>query len=668
MKKICPYGSWPSPITSDLIVAKTIGLGEVILSGGDIYWLEMRPEENGRYVIVHQTPDGKIKDLIPPPFNARTRVHEYGGGSYLVDGDTVYFSNFVDQRLYRVAAGAEPEAITPEGEFRYADGVFDHRRQHLICVREDHSSLLTPSLTLPLTKGEGRGGGGPSPRSKAGSEPVNTLVSIALSSTGANVTVLTSGADFYSNPRLSPDGRSLCWICWRHPNMPWDGTELWVAEIREDGLLGQSRLIAGGPEESTFQPEWSPEGTLYFVSDRTGWWNLYRWREGSVEPLVQMEAEFGAPQWVFRESTYAFASPERIICTYLKNGISCLASIDTDSGRLEEIETPYTDIGSMQANGKQAVFLAASPTEFASIVRMDLVSRKLEILKRSSALEPDPGYISTGEPVEFPTENKLTAYGFFYPPSNAEFTGPPEERPPLLVISHGGPTSATHNGLRLIIQYYTSRGFAVLDVNYGGSSGYGKAYRERLNGRWGIVDVDDCVNGALYLTEQGQVDRNRLAIRGGSAGGFTTLAALTFRRVFTAGASHYGVSDLEALALDTHKFESRYLDTLIGPYPAEADLYRQRSPIHAVERLSCPVIFFQGLEDRIVPPNQAVRMVEALKDKGLPVAYLAYEGEQHGFRRAENIKRTLDAELYFFSRIFGFELAERVEPVPIINL
>jgi dipeptidyl aminopeptidase/acylaminoacyl peptidase len=639
MKNI-PYGSWRSPITSDLIVAGSIGLGEITLRNHSVFWLEQRPQENGRSVIVRQTPDGKTRDIIPAPFNVRTRVHEYGGGAYLVDGERVYFSNFADQRIYRLMQGAEPDAITPEGPFGYADAVFDASWQRLICVREDHSNPAA--------------------------EPVNALVGVSLSD--GKVTVLTSGADFYSNPRISPDGRSICWLCWRHPNLPWDRTELWVASLRDDGQFDEARRIAGESEESIFQPEWSPDGTLHFVSDRSGWWNLYRWHEGKIEPVAPMAAEFGEPQWIFRQSTYVFASAKQIICTYSQNGLSYLARIDTDSGRMETIETPYTDIGSLQADGRQAVFLAASPNEFPSVVRLDLATGVLTVLKRSSTMTIEPGYLAAGDPIEFPTKGGLTAYGFFYSPTNAEFAAPPEERPPLLVISHGGPTSAAHNGLKLAIQFFTSRGFAVLDVNYGGSTGFGRAYRERLKGQWGVVDVDDCVNGALYLAEKGLVDRNRLAIRGGSAGGFTTLAALAFRDVFKAGASHYGVSDLEALARDTHKFESRYLDTLIGPYPDRADLYRQRSPIHAVERLSCPMIFFQGLEDKVVPPNQAERMVEALKQKGLPVAYLAYEGEQHGFRQAKNIKRTLDAELYFYSRIFGFTLADPVEPVAIDNL
>lgn len=607
MPTTCPYGSWPSPISSELIVAKTIGLDEIKLTNDAIYWLESRPEENGRSVIVRQSSDGATHDVNPAPFNARTRVHEYGGGGYLVDGGTVYFSNFADQRMYRVTPGTAPEAISPEGEFRYADAIVDKPRQRLICIREDHSN--------------------------AGSEPVNTIVGFSLSSNlPGNVSVLVTGADFYSSPRLSPGGRYLCWICWRHPNMPWDGTELGLAEVRDDGFLNPAQRIAGGVEESIFQPEWSPDGELFFISDRTGWWNLYRWRQGRILPVAPMEAEFGEPQWVFKQTTYAFASPSRIICAYTRLGMSYLASIDTDAGTLKEIDTPYTTIGSLQAHGRHAVFLGASPAAFSSIVRMNFDTREFQVVKCSSTLTPDAGFISTGKPIEFPTENNCTAYGFFYPPTNSEFIGPPDEKPPLIVISHGGPTAASHNSLKLSIQFFTSRGFAVLDVNYGGSTGYGRAYRERLNGQWGIVDVDDCANGALYLAAQSKVDKNRMAIRGGSAGGFTTLAALTFKNVFKAGASHYGVGDLEALAKDTHKFESRYLDKLIGPYPERADLYRERSPIHAVDQLSCLVIFFQGLEDQVVPPNQAESMVEALKQKGLPVAYLAYEGEQHGFR------------------------------------
>jgi len=630
--QVAPYGSWKSPITSDMIASGAMRLGQIALDGADIYWVEMRPAEGGRNVIVRRTPDGQTSDVTPAPFNARTRVHEYGGGAFAVMNGTVYFSNFRDQRLYRQQLGAQPQPLTPEEDLRYADGVIDRRRGRMICVREDHTV--------------------------AGREAVNTLVSLDLKNGGSGQ-VLVSGNDFYSSPRLSPDGSRLAWLTWNHPNMPWDGTELWIAEVQADGSLGQAECVAGGIDESIFQPEWSPDGVLYFVSDRTGWWNLYRWHDGRVEPLCKMEAEFGRPQWVFGMSTDACGT---------QHGVWHLASLDTETGRLEPIEIPYSDIRGLRAAPGRVVFAAGSPTEAASIVQLDLDRHKLEVLRRSSEITVDAGYISIPQAIEFPTEQGLTAHAFFYAPQNRDYVAPPDERPPLLVRSHGGPTSATSSTLAWEIQYWTSRGIAVVDVNYGGSTGYGREYRQRLNGQWGIVDVDDCVNATRYLVQRGEVDGKRLAIRGGSAGGYTTLCALTFRDVFHAGASYFGVSDLEALTRETHKFESRYLDRLVGPYPERRDLYQARSPINFTDRLSCPVILFQGLEDKVVPPNQAELMVQALRAKGLPVAYIAFEGEQHGFRRAENIKRALEAELYFYSRIFNFELADAIEPVPIENL
>ncbi|MEG4232069.1 S9 family peptidase [Microcoleus sp. Pol11C3] len=647
MNTVSPYGSWKSPISSDLIVSGTIGLGQITIDGDDIYWAEGRPSEAGRSVLVRRTPDGTINDVTPPPFNVRTRVNEYGGAAFAVAGSVVYFSHFADQRIYTQTLNSQPEPLTPTANSRYADAIVDKHRNRLICVREDHA-------------GEG--------------EPVNTIVSINLDN-GEDIQILTQGNDFYASPRLSPDGSLLSWICWNHPNMPWDGTELWVAEINADGSLGEQYLVAGGIEESIFQPEWSPDGVLYFVSDKSNWWNFYRTvnprlprEQQEVEPLCGMAAEFGLPQWVFGMSTYAVVSESKIICTYTQQGLWYLASLDLTTKQLTTIETPYTDISSVKARGETVVFLASSPTESTAIVQLDLATSQLEILRKSSNLSVNPGYLSVPEPIEFPTENNLTAFGFFYPPKNQDFTAPAGEKPPLVVKSHGGPTAATSSSMNLKIQYWTSRGFAVLDVNYGGSTGYGREYRKRLQDSWGIVDVDDCANGAKYLAQKGLVDGERMAIAGGSAGGYTTLCALTFRDVFKAGASYYGVSDLEALATDTHKFEARYLDGLIGPYPERKDLYVARSPIHSAEHLSCPVIFFQGLEDKVVPPNQAEMMVEILKAKGLPVAYVAYEGEQHGFRRAENIKRTLDGEFYFYSRVFKFELAEPVEEVVIYNL
>ena len=641
--KIAPHGSWKSPITSDLIVAETIGLGGTAIEGDDVYWMELRPKEGGRLVVVQRrrTPESKTTDLTPMPFNARTRVHEYGGRAYAVADGTAYFSNFADQRLYRQDPGAEPRPITPEIALRYADYVVDRRRNLLFCVREDHT---------------------------APGEAVNTLVTVKCDGDESGGQVIISGNNFYSSPRLSPDGSRLAWLTWNHPNMPWDGTELWAGEVNADGSLGHAERVAGGPAESVFQPEWSPDGVLYFVSDRTGWWNLYRWQKGNIEPLCPMEAEFGEPQWNFGMSTYAFESPGRIICTYTQKGTYHLASLDTATLKLEEIPTPYTDVGSVRAAPGRVLFLAGSPTEPWSIVHLDLRTRQFEVLRRTSAIKVNPGYVSTPEEIEFPTEGGLTAHAFFYAPRNRDFTAPAGEKPPLIVMSHGGPTAAVSGVFNPNIQYWTSRGFAVMDVNYGGSTGYGRAYRQRLNGQWGVVDVHDCANGAHYLAAQDRVDGERLIIRGGSAGGYTTLAALTFQSIFKAGASHFGISDLETMTKDTHKFESRYLDTLVAPYPARRDVYVERSPIHFTHRLSSAMILFQGLEDKIVPPDQSEKMFEAVRAKELPVAYLAFEGEQHGFRKAENIKRTLDAELYFYSKVFKFDLADPVEPVEIENL
>ncbi|MCJ7550829.1 MAG: S9 family peptidase [Anaerolineae bacterium] len=648
--RIAPYGAWTSPITSDLIVSATVRIGCAMLDNDTVYWLEGRPTEGGRYVIVRRMPDGSRVDVNPPPTNARTRVHEYGGGAVIVCDDTVYFSNFSDQRLYRTTAGTVPVPITPDIELRYADGLVDRVRDRIICVREDHREATTRHH---------------------GGEAVNTIAAISLSD-GAEQQVLVAGNDFYASPQLSPDGSRLAWLTWNHPNMPWDGCELWIAAMDDKGACTDARMVAGGDAESIFQPTWSTDGVLTFVSDRSGWWNLYRWEDGTARCLAEMEAEFGLPQWVFGLSTYAYTSLTSIVCMYTQDGIDHLATLDIVAGTRTVIDTPYTSLGGIVADANRVTFNGGSPGLPWALVALDLETGQLEILRRSTDLTLDPGALSTPESITFPSTDvdgtERPAFGLFYPPQSREFAAPEGEKPPLLVFSHGGPTGSTNSALSLSIQYWTSRGFAVLDVNYGGSTGYGRDYRNQLRDAWGIIDVDDCVNGARYLVSRGEADGNRLAIRGGSAGGYTTLCALTFRDVFHAGASHYGFSDLGALARDTHKFESRYLDRLVGPYPEREDIYVERSPIFHVDNLNCPVIFFQGLQDRVVPKAQAEALVTALEKKGIPVAYLPFEGEQHGFRRAENIKRALDAELVFYGRIFGFTPAGGLEPVTIVNL
>jgi dienelactone hydrolase len=633
--KTAPYGSWKSPITSDLIVSAITMLSDVRLTGDEIYWLEGRPQEQGRNVIVRAGPDGAAADITPTGFNIRTRAHEYGGGSWLVAGGTCIFSNFSDQRLYRQYTGqSDPEPLTPaplspKHHLRYSDGVLDQGRRRWIGVREDHT-------------GEG--------------EPVNTIVAIDLDERGTSPgRVLAAGHDFFSSARLSPDASRMVWLAWEHPNMPWNGTTLYLADIGADGAPAGTCVIAGGVAESVFQPEWSPGGNeIIFVSDRTGWWNLYAYElaTGTTRPLCPMQAEFGMPQWNFAMSTYAFAGG-RIVCAYMKAGLGQLATLDLASGSLQAIETGLTEFGSVRADGDRVVFRGGASDRPTSIVTLDLRSGQHRILKQATDLLDRTelriaDYIKV-EPVEFPTTGGKTSFGLFYPPRNPDYANSADERPPLLVKCHGGPTSSASSTLNLGTQFWTSRGIAVLDVNYGGSTGFGRAYRERLKLNWGIVDVDDCVNGAKFLAQQGLVDLSRVVISGGSAGGYTTLAALTFRDFFQGGASYYGVSDAAALARHTHKFESRYLDWLIGPYREEEARYRERSPVYHADRLSKPVIFFQGSEDAVVPPNQTEVMVETLRRNGNAVGYFLFVGEQHGFRQAANIKRCLDAELTFYA-------------------
>jgi dipeptidyl aminopeptidase/acylaminoacyl peptidase len=624
---LCRYGSWKSPITADLIVAETVSFGGVWIDGDDIYWSELRPAEGGRNAVVRCTATGNIDDVLPSSYSARTRVNEYGGGALAVANGVVYFSNNEDQRVYRLDPASMPVPIAPPDTRRYADLIVDRVRRRLIAVCEDH---------------------------RVDGEPAHSIVAIDVLG-AAPPRTLTSGHDFYAAPRLSADGRRLAFLAWDHPNMPWDGTDLFVAEIGTDGEVRDVRHVAGGPNESVCQPAFAPDGVLYFVSDRSGWWNLYRYRDGGVESLLALAAEFGAPHWVFGLSAYAFASPRKVVCTFNERGTWRLGMLNVETHEWRTLPTPYTDIGYIQSNDQRAVFIAAGPTTLAEIIELDFATERLNVIRRSSVVSIDSGYLSTPRAIEYESGGGEHAHAFFYGPRNRDVAAPPNERPPLLVLNHGGPTSATTSALNLKIQYWTSRGFAVLDVNYRGSTGFGRAYRKRLDGNWGIVEVEDCIYGAHHLVAQGGVDGARLAIRGASAGGFTTLCALAFHRVFRAGAVYYGVGDLETLAHDTHKFESRYLDRLIGPYPAQQQRYRERSPLHHADQITCPVIFFQGMKDRVVPPDQTERLVQTLRQRHIPVAYVSFPDEQHGFRIAENVKRTLETELSFYGRVFGFD-------------
>ncbi len=640
MKTPAPFGSWRSPVTAELIAGTTIRLGQVALRGADIFWAEGRPQEQGRNVLVQRRHDGTVSDVTPAPYNVRTRAHEYGGGAFVPLPGGAVFSHYDDQQLYRIDAGGAPLRLTSEPDQRYADALLDATRRRLIAVREDH---------------------------RHGSiDAVATVVAIALDS-GA-VQVLVQGHDFFASPCLSPDGAQLAWLSWDHPNMPWDGSTLWLSDVAADGSLTRARAVAGGASESIFQPAWSPRGELHFASDRTGWWNLYRLRDGEAQALCPMAAEFGEPQWAFGMSRYGFDGQGRIVCTYRQGGVSHLARLDADSGTLEALATPFCTIDGLRVGADFAVFGGGSASTPAALIRLDLRTLAHEVLRSSSSAHADPACVAPAEAITFPTEAGREAHAFFYAPASRDFCGPVGELAPLIVITHGGPTGATDAAFKWSIQFWSSRGFAVVDVNYGGSSGYGRAYRERLNGRWGVVDVDDAINAARFLIARGVVDAERVIIRGASAGGYTTLCALTFRRFFKAGASHYGIGDLEALAAGTHKFESRYLDRLIGPYPQARALYRERSPIHHTGQLASPMILLQGTEDKAVPPAQAQAMFDAVNAKGLPVALLLFDGEQHGFRRAETIRRALEAELYFYGRIFEFTPADPIAPVDIRNL
>ena len=637
--KTLPYGTWPSPITPDAIVAETVRLSSVSLDSGRIGWLEGRPGEGGRNVLVRTDASGRLDDLTPPPFNVRSSVHEYGGGAYAVSGDQAWFSNFADGRVHTRDGSAAPAPLTAEGPARFGDLTLDLGRGRLVAVRETH---------------------------RGDAPPVNELVAISIED--GSERVLASGRDFYAAPAPSPDGRHLAWLAWDQPDMPWDGAALWLAELDREGVPGVPTRVVGGEGCSAFQPAWSPDGALWCVADPDGWWNLHRFEDGELRCMHRAEREFGKPLWQLGTTTFGFDANGRVVCTWRAGGGWRLGRLDAN-GAMQEIPLPWSSIDSLCVEGGAAGFIGGAPDRSTSVVTVDLESGASRVLRTSSALSIGEELLSRPVSLEFPTgDGSEVAHGYWYPPHNASCRAPAGERPPLLVLGHGGPTGATSDTLSPSIQFWTSRGFAVLDVDYRGSTGYGRAYRERLYGEWGVVDVEDCVAGARHLAATGRADPARLAIRGGSAGGYTTLAALTFHDAFRAGASYYGICDLEVLAADTHKFEARYLDRLVGEWPAERDVYRARSPLHHASRLACPIIFFQGLDDRVVPPNQAELMANELDRQRLPVACLMFEGEGHGFRKAETMRRCLQAELSFYGRVFGFEPADTLPPLDIRNL
>lgn len=617
------------------------------LEAGSTWWLEGRATEGGRVVLVKVDPGGEPVDVTPAGFNVRTGVHEYGGGAYCVHRGTVFCSNFDDQRLYRVDPGGTPTAITPavhDKRHRYADGRVTPDGTLWLGVRERHSA------------------------SGLSADVVNELVAVPTDGS-AEPRIIAGGRDFYSNPRISPDGAQICFLAWNLPWMPWDGCELFVAGLAPDGTLSGTVHVAGiDGDESIWQPEWSVSGDLVFASDRSGWWNLERVRDGERDVLHAAEADFGYPAWVFGGRSFAFLEDGRIVCAYKRDARTFFVLLDPEDGRFEPLDLEYDSWSgpAVTAEGLQIVLVAGSATIPNRVVRLDVWTGDVEVLRQSSHVDVDTRYFAVPLAIEFPTEGGLSAHALVYPPTNPSYAASKDELPPLIVMSHGGPTSSTTAIFDLETQFWTSRGFAVVDVNYGGSTGYGREYRERLNGAWGVVDLQDCVNAAKYLAERGEADPERLVITGGSAGGYTTICALTFTDVFAAGTTYYGIADLEQFAAgETHKFELHYEHTLVGPYPERADLYRARSPIHFVERISTPMLVLQGADDKVVPRSQAELIVAALREREIPHAYILYEGEGHGFRKAENISGSLEAELSFYLQVFGVEPGD---PLPTLEI
>ncbi len=631
-----PCGSWPSPLDAGRVASASLRLARPQLDPerGDAYWLEGRPAEGGRQVLVRALSGGGSEDATPEGWNVRSTVHEYGGGDYHVRGGVIHFVARGEPGIWRVEAdrpGAPRPVAGTLPAARYADLVLSPDAGWLVAVEEE-------------------------PRE--GGEPANRLVAFDLDRGGRRV--LDDAHDFVSSPCFAPDGSGLAWLSWNHPNLPWDGTTLWRRAWGQAGPAGDARRVAGGPTESVFQPGFSPGGALTWVSDRSGWWNLHQARESGPAALAPAAAEDGVPQWQLGTRTWGFADEDTLLCIRHAGGFATLVIVPTGGGGVRELPLPHVALADLHVAGRHAVFLGAGPRTPTAVYRLDLGSERLEELRSAFSLELGPEEVACAEPVEFATGEGERAHAFLYRPASATSCAPPGERPPLLVKSHGGPTAAASPALEPGIQYWTSRGFAVADVDYRGSTGHGRAYRERLRGGWGVLDVEDCIRAARHLAGEGLADPERLTISGGSAGGFTTLCALTFHDVFAAGASRYGIGDLEALVRDTHKFESRYMDALVGPWPEFRALYRERSPIHHVEHLARPVIFFQGLEDRVVPPSQAEAMVAALRARGVPHAYVAFPGEQHGFRSADSIRTTLEGELFFYGAVLGFDAG--VEP------
>ncbi|WP_439102863.1 alpha/beta hydrolase family protein [Congregibacter sp.] len=639
--KELPYGSWPSIITAASLVEGSRGIGGLSKDGEYFYWVESRPEQGGRNTIMRWQPDSSPEEILDEAFNVRTRVQEYGGSSLVIHGGVLWFSNFADQRVYRFTAGETPVAITPEADLRYAGCSFDIQRSRLLCIREDHRGM---------------------------GEPVNTLVALSPDEENEGI-VLFSGTDFVSAPRLSSDGKRIAFTSWMHPNMPWDSTSLHSAAFDEAGMLTGLQIHNPQSDESVIDPQWRDNNTLVALSDRDNWWKPYTVNESAFTAIDTglEKVEIGGPAWSIGGRYYWFLPDSSMLFVARKGSVETLVHLDRE-GNTTELQTGAVSYGSLVYDDGQLYFTAGFADKPAALVRASLEGTVNDVIRRSSDSALDVDWVPAYEQVAFPLPSGGEAYGVYFAPKNPDAAAVKGTAPPLIVSVHGGPTSVAGVSYRPEHYYWTSRGFAVLDLNYRGSTGFGREYRRALYGQWGITDVEDAAAGAAWLAEQGLADAERLIIRGGSAGGYTTLAVHAFYDTFAAGASYFGVSDIEALAKDTHKFESRYLDQLVGPYPERKDLYVERSPIHHLDGFKAPLLLLQGLDDPIVPPNQSEMIYEALKTSGVPTAYVAFEGESHGFRKAENQIAAREAELYFYAQVLGLSPADDLPEIPIDNL
>ena len=670
-----PFGAWRSPISANMLTSAVRSFGALGVNASGLWWCEARPDEGGRTTLLRRAFNGDQQELLESPWSTRSRVHEYGGGAVLAADEDFYFVHAADQQIYRVRGGAAPQRLTNATNTRFADCALDARRNRLIAVAEISANKDV--------------------------EPQNLLVGVQLDT--GHVQPIVTGADFFASPRISPDGTQLCWLQWRHPHMPWDAAQLHVCALSATGEPAQVRAITRPDTEAAFQPEWLPDGRLVFINDRSGWWNPWLWDGRDARPVLQESAEYGLPLWGLGARSFCVLDGHRMVAQRLLDGAAELVEIDLNTGTLRVLPSRWQRFGQLCAtpgatSGATPGASSGAPpgatpgatsgatsgaSAGATANRVWFVGERHDCAAALVEYNLDDGHeavieggdqivaaanLSAPARVAFSGDRGERTYAWFYAPLNAAHVALDDRPPPLMVLTHGGPTGATSPALNLRIQYFTTRGWAVVDVDYSGSTGYGRAYRERLRGRWGIADVADVVAVVQHLATNGRIDSTRVAIRGGSAGGYTTLAALAFTDSFHAGVSYYGIGDLSALARDTHKFESRYTDQLIAPWPAAEDVYRARSPIHNLDGFHCPAIFLQGGEDKVVPPNQAEQMAAALRDRGVPVAHVVFPDEGHGFRHGANVRRAIALEYTFLARVFGFTPAEPMEPLHIDNL